>query len=141
MNARRPDGWLRLLRVVDGGYFVWRGLFKALNGPAVWLFPRVVPALPTTPLAPVIRHFILPHAILFGWVLAALELSGGLALAAGWLLRPAALLLFALNLIFLLTLGFKEPHDLALNLLMAILNLMFAATVRRRATWRGGSDA
>ncbi|MDA8195089.1 MAG: hypothetical protein M0Z53_14020 [Thermaerobacter sp.] len=118
--------WMLIIRIVDGGYFVWRGIHKWLVPPATWLIPRVTPALPSTPLAPIIRKFVYPHLIAFGLGLGTLEVLAGSLLVIHVFRRGAAAVLAILNTVFLLTLGFVEPHDLELNLLMGILNLMFA---------------
>jgi uncharacterized membrane protein YphA (DoxX/SURF4 family) len=130
--------WLDAFRVADAGYFIWRGVHKFLTVPAVWLVPRVVPALPTTPLAPLIRAIVLPHLMVFGLILATLEVGAGALLLLNRWARGAAWILFVLNGTFFLTLGFKEPHDLGLNLFMGLVNLMFAwnGTRFRRAPAR-----
>jgi hypothetical protein len=123
--------WHEAVRVVIGGYFIWRGVYKLVTPPTVWLVPRVTAALSTTPLAPLIRRQIFPHAALFGLVLGTAESAGGfvlLALPAVWL---APTVLAALNGLFLLTLGFYEPHDLELNLLMGVLNAQMAVEAWR----------
>lgn len=128
--------WLCWLRMVDGGYFVWRGLSKWVTPPGVWLVPRVTAALPTTPLAPWIRAWVFPHAVTFGWVLGGIEIIAGLLLLLNRGRRPAAWVLAGLNAIFLLTLGGAEPHDLALNLVLGSLNLMFARIDPNRVSYR-----
>ena len=134
-KGTRESRWLQVLRWVDGGYFVWRGFHKWFTPAAQWLIPRVTLALPSTPLASIIRRWIFPHAETFGIILGTVEvLAGGLLLVHRrfWL---APLVLFLLNGLFFLTLGFKEPHDMALNLLMGILNLWFfrSAWERKRS--------
>ena len=118
--------WLWALRLADGGYFMWRGFHKLVTPASVWMVPRVTSALATTPLAAIIRHWIFPHAQLVGLIIGVLELSFGLLLLVlpRWFLP--ALVLAGLNTLFFLTLGFQEPHDLELNLLMGILNLGIA---------------
>ncbi|AEW05828.1 hypothetical protein Sulac_2361 [Sulfobacillus acidophilus DSM 10332] len=117
--------WWLILRTVDGGYFLWRGIHKWLVPARIWLVPRVTQALPTTPLAPWIRAWVFPHAETFGLTLGTVEiLAGGLLLWGKGSWGPP-LVLACLNLLFFLTLGFREPHDLALNLLMGILNVRF----------------
>jgi uncharacterized membrane protein YphA (DoxX/SURF4 family) len=114
------------LRIADGGYFVWRGFHKLVTPASLWMVPRVTVALPTTPLASIIRLWIFPHAEMIGLAIGVVELSAGLLLilrARWWV---PALVLAGLNLLFFLTLGFEEPHDLELNLLMGILNLAMA---------------
>ncbi len=49
----------------------------------------------------------------------------GLALLTPRFRALGASVLFFLNALFFLTLGFDEPHDLGLNLFMGTLNLMF----------------
>ena len=122
--------WVTLLRWVDGLYFLWRGIYKMYTPTSVWLMPRVTQALPTTPLAPIIHTYIFPHVVVFGYVVGVVEITCGglLVLARGGRVAPA--ILVGLNTIFFLTLGFKEPHDMELNLLMGIMNLMFAVTFR-----------
>jgi uncharacterized membrane protein YphA (DoxX/SURF4 family) len=125
--------WLTVLRLFDGLYFLWRGIFKLYTPTSVWLMPRVIAALPTTPLAPIIRTYIFPHVVVFGLVVGIIELTCGalLVLALGG--RTPPIILAVLNSIFFLTLGFKEPHDMELNLLMGTMNLMFASTMVKRA--------
>ncbi|HBQ96702.1 MAG: hypothetical protein M1294_13045 [Firmicutes bacterium] len=134
MNRYQIDmRWITLLRWVDGLYFFWRGIYKMYTPTSVWLVPRVTQALPTTPLASIIRTYIFPHVVVFGYVVGLIEIvcGGLLVLARGGRIPPLAL--FVLNTIFFLTLGFKEPHDMELNLLMGIMNLMFAFTLRQKA--------
>jgi len=119
------DRWWLILRTVDGGYFLWRGIHKWLVPAQIWLVPRVTQALPTTPLAPLIRAWVFPHAEAFGLILGTIEIvAGGLLVLGKGAWWPPFVLAF-LNLLFFLTLGFREPHDLALNLLMGILNVRF----------------
>jgi hypothetical protein len=105
---------------------MWRGFHKLVTPAVVWMVPRVTSALPTTPLAAIIRHWVFPHAQLVGFAIGTVELGFGILL----LLTPRwffpALVLAGLNALFFLTLGFQEPHDLELNLLMGILNLSMA---------------
>ncbi len=132
MNRYRMSmSWITLLRWVDGLYFFWRGIYKMYTPTRVWLMPRVTQALPTTPLAPIIRTYIFPHVVVFGYAIGIIEIicGGLLVLARGGRVAPGVLVV--LNTIFFLTLGFKEPHDMELNLLMGIMNLMFAFTFRR----------
>ncbi len=117
--------WLQVLRFMDGAYFVWRGIHKWLTSPKIWLVPRVTKALPTTPLAPFIRAWIFPHLMAFGLTLGTIEVVFGLALLTPRFRAVGASVLLLLNTLFFFTLGFAEPHDLALNLIMGTLNLMF----------------
>ncbi|OLZ10455.1 DoxX family membrane protein [Sulfobacillus thermosulfidooxidans] len=126
--------WITVLRIVDGLYFLWRGIFKMYTPTSVWLIPRVTQALPTTPLAPIIRTYIFPHVVVFGYAVGVLEIFGGGLLVLGLGGRIPPFILFILNTVFFLTLGFKEPHDMELNLLMGIMNLMFAMSVQQKAT-------
>ncbi|CAB1129606.1 conserved protein of unknown function [Candidatus Hydrogenisulfobacillus filiaventi] len=128
--------WLLLYRLLDGGYFLWRGIHKWYTPPQVWLVPRVNAALPTTPLAPIIRQFIYPHLQVFSLTLGTVEAVAGAMMLANVGRRIAGWVLFTLNVIFLLTLGFKEPHDLGLNLFMALTNLMFARIDPARVQYR-----
>jgi uncharacterized membrane protein YphA (DoxX/SURF4 family) len=127
-----PSVWTKVLRWIDGGYFVWRGVHKWLTPASVWMVPRVSQALPTTPLAPLIVRWVFPHAQAVGLALGSVELVAGALLVFWPRIRWAPLALFLLNGLFLLTLGFQEPHDLALNLLMGVLNLWFFTAPARR---------
>ena len=124
--------WIMVLRIFDGLYFVWRGIFKLYTPTSVWLVPRVTAALPTTPLASIIRADIFPHVAAFGLTVGIIEMICGSLLLLSWGGRIPPLVLALLNLIFFLTLGFKEPHDMELNLLMGTMNLMFASTMVRK---------
>ncbi|MDA8199252.1 MAG: hypothetical protein M0Z54_07465 [Thermaerobacter sp.] len=130
--------WGYAVRILIGGYFVWRGVYKLVTPAAVWMVPRVTAALPTTPLASLIRHWVFPHAAVLGLALGVVEVTFGLLLVLRrdmWL-PPATLA--ALNALFFLTLGFQEPHDLELNLLMGVLNLWMVADARRQRPRRYG---
>jgi hypothetical protein len=124
--------------MVIGGYFVWRGVYKLVTPAAVWMVPRVTAALPTTPLASLIRHWVFPHAAILGLALGVVEVTFGLLLVLrrGMWVPPA--ILAALNALFFLTLGFQEPHDMELNLLMGVLNVWMAADARRQPPRRYG---
>lgn len=124
--------WAFVVRFLIGGYFVWRGLYKLVTPAAVWMVPRVTAALPTTPLAYLIRHWVFPHAAVLGFVLGLVEVTGGLflVLRSRMWLPPATLA--ALNTLFFLTLGFQEPHDMELNLLMGVLNLWMVTDALHR---------
>ncbi|PSR36332.1 MAG: hypothetical protein C7B44_09540, partial [Sulfobacillus thermosulfidooxidans] len=73
--------------------------------------------------------YIFPHVATFGLTVGIIELvcGGLLVLARGGRIPP--IILAVLNGIFFLTLGFKEPHDMELNLLMGTMNVMFASTI------------
>ncbi len=130
--------WALVVRMVIGGYFVWRGVYKLVTPAAVWMVPRVTAALPTTPLASLIRHWVFPHAAILGLALGVVEVTFGLLLVLrrGMWVPPA--ILAALNALFFLTLGFQEPHDMELNLLMGVLNVWMAADARRQPPRRYG---
>ncbi len=135
MHAR----WVSLLRWVDGVYFIWRGIHKWRVPATIWLIPRVSRALPTTPLAVPIRALVFPHAETIGLALGGVEVVAGLGLLALPRQRIFPAVLALLNLLFLLTLGFQEPHDLALNVLMGILNAYFALSPKPQTgrRWSG----
>ncbi len=124
--------WAWAVRILIGGYFIWRGVYKLVTPAAVWMVPRVTAALPTTPLAYLIRHWVFPHAAVLGLALGTVEGTFGLLLIlfSGLWWPPAVLA--ALNTLFFLTLGFQEPHDLELNLLMGTLNLWIATDAWHR---------
>ena len=124
--------WAFAVRIVIGGYFVWRGLYKLVTPAAVWMVPRVTTALPTTPLAYLIRHWIFPHAAIFGLAIGIVEVLGGLLLILRKRMWLPPAILATLNTLFFLTLGFQEPHDMELNLLMGVLNLWMAADASRQ---------
>ncbi|MCY0880631.1 MAG: hypothetical protein OWS74_01430 [Firmicutes bacterium] len=126
--------WLIFLRIFIGAYFVWRGVVKLTTSPEIWMVPRVTPALPRTPLAPLITGFVYPHMTAVSLVLGLIEVIFGAMMVLNQP-RVAGLVLASLNILFFLTLGATEHDDMALNVVMGTLNLMFyfsAEPLRRK---------
>lgn len=111
------DLGLLLLRLALGIVFVMHGGQKLAMGP--------------TTVAGFLSTLGFPFPVLNAWLLIAVELGGGLALLAGFLARPAGVLL-AVNMLIAMTTvhlrnGFFLPNGYEFTLTLILANLAVAA--------------
>lgn len=102
--------WILLpLRLFLGITFIYAGMQK-LTDPqffrptaAGYIGKQIAAFAKTSPLQSFLLHFVLPHATLFGYMVAYGEIAIGLGTLLGLLLRPAAFFGLLLNILFFLS--------------------------------------
>lgn len=132
-----PLGWLVVMRILAGAWFLGAGLRKA-NRPAIeGLLPGLIRGYSETAFAvyrPFLRAVVLPRLLLFSYLTVIGELAVGLGLLLGLLTIPAAVVGVFMNLNYLLAAGPADHPEQGQNAALILIELATITTPAWR-TW------